>query len=347
MKWITMVALLFTVLAVKAQSNEAQAFQKFKEGREKYHNEDYAGAAADLLKTRELLGETNVRIQPMLVTSLMKIENWPEASKQVQDYFALEPNEELVEYVVMVAAQNTIQEKLKAEQEAYETAISKNDDSYYKAYLRNWPYGRYRDEVRERQRNLYDDNAWESAWNIKTSAALWSYLDQYPSGRHAEEAAEYITYWDVSAWKKAQEAHTISSYEYYLNNYPRGEYRTEAQSRLSALKDIALRAYNKEKYHFYKGLAKQNRRKGVGKSVGGVLGLAGNLTLLTAGTAAWIYSIEAIDYDDYAIVYLLGGSFAVGWAIGRLATFDKFGSAKYYFRQAREYDQKAEQYTYF
>jgi hypothetical protein len=75
---------------------------------------------------------------------------------------------------------------------------------------------------------------------------LRSYLERYPDGLYAEQAAEQLERYeadklaqaaraDRDAWTIARNANSIAGYETYLKNQRRGAFRDEANARMAAL----------------------------------------------------------------------------------------------------------------
>lgn len=218
--------------AALAQNNEQAAFQKFKQAREAYDSNDYAAAANLLIETRTLLGSTNVRIQPMLIKSLVEIEDWHRAKVEVGNYYALNPDKELVEYQEIAAIDRQVALKIKEDQDLYANVRSSKSVTQLEAYLSEFPYGAYRSEVSSLMANQQDENAWNTAVSEGYTSAYESYLSQYPEGAYANEARETITRWDQEAYNEAKKIDSQVSLTYYLSNYPNGRYRNEVQTLL-------------------------------------------------------------------------------------------------------------------
>lgn len=112
-KKIILVAIL-SCLAFFTQANEKEAFQAFKQARSAYNSQDYQQASRLLLKTKSLLGSTNIRIQPMLIKSLVNVKSWKQAQIEVANYYALDPDKSLIEYREIVSLEPVINKELAA-----------------------------------------------------------------------------------------------------------------------------------------------------------------------------------------------------------------------------------------
>ncbi|MCB0738358.1 MAG: outer membrane protein assembly factor BamD [Bacteroidetes bacterium] len=327
--------------------NDKEAYEHFKKARTAYEAKDYTESAWRLQKVNELLGKPQIRTQPMLIKSLYNIEDWRAAKEEIKGYYGLNPNKELVEYTEIVGLERKVDAKISEEDADYNRALSAKSVSDMQSYLSKYPYGKYRSNATANITTFNDDAAWEYAQSKSNSAAYWDYIDKYPSGNHFSTAKATVIRWDAEAWEKAEQTNTISSYEYYLKYYPRGNFREYAQTNLDNLKDAELRAYNRQQYQHYMSLSRQAKRRGVGRTIGGVVGLTGNLALMAVGTASAVYGFASIDYDDYSLLYVLAGSAGIGWSLGRLIIFDKFSRASSSFKESREYKAIAQRYTYF
>lgn len=230
-----LVFVFFTISSVFcfAQVDEQAAFQKFKAAREAYQAENFVSAAQLLQETKTLLGSTNIRIQPMLINSLVKIEDWRQAKVEISTYFGLNPDPELVEYLEIADTERIVNERIGQEESLYKNAKSNKSVSQYQQYLDTYPYGKYRSEVSGLLTAQNDENAWTTALNTSSTSAYWQYLDKYPNGAHADEARNTIRRWDDEAFEKAKTDGSQTMLNTYLSNYPKGTHRDEARNLLS------------------------------------------------------------------------------------------------------------------
>lgn len=123
-----------SIISVTAQINEQEAFQTYKQAREAFQNENFETSSKLLLKTKELLGSTNIRIQPMLIKSLVSIEDWRQAKTEITSYYGLNPDKELVEYQEIVNLEKKIETKIYEEEQLYSSAKSNKSVSQYQSY---------------------------------------------------------------------------------------------------------------------------------------------------------------------------------------------------------------------
>ena len=239
------ICFLMSSFYVTAQTNEREAFQKFKKAREAYKNNNFADAANLLIETKNLLGSTNIRIQPMLIKSLVSIEDWRQAKLEVATYYDLKPDKELIEYQEILKIEKKIENEITEEEQLYSSAKRSKSVSQYQSYLDKYPYGKHRTEVQNRLGNQKDENAWEIANNRKSIASYYVYLESFPNGNYATTAIESIKVWDKEAYEKAIDEGTQEALNYYLNNYPRGKYRSTVRDKLTERKEYDVYMYAK------------------------------------------------------------------------------------------------------
>lgn len=249
-------ALFFTItFSINAQTNEEKAFHKFKQAREAYQNNNFLEAAQLLIETKEFLGSTNVRIQPMLIKSLTKIEDWQLADKEIHEYYGLNPDKSLVEYQEIVEIDRQVDIKVKEDNALYESSKNSKSITQMESYLSKFPYGKYREEVKTLISTQKDENAWELARSKNNTSAYEVYVSGFPNGSYAQIAKEQINQWDDEAYQKAKADGTQHALTYYLNNYSRGKYRNEISDLLKERQEedayASTRSGNLVDYEYY------------------------------------------------------------------------------------------------
>lgn len=234
-----------SMLSASAQINEQEAFQTFKKAREAFRNENFETSSKLFLKTKELLGSTNIRIQPMLIKSLAGIEDWRQAKTEITNYYRLNPDKELVEYQEIVNIEKKIENKIYEEEQLYSSAKSNKSVSQYQSYLNTYPYGKYQSEVQNLLGNQKDENAWERANKARSISGYYEYLDNFPDGNYSTTAKETIKILDDEAYEKAIAEGTQETLNYYLDNYPRGKFRSTVRNKLTERKEYDVYIYAK------------------------------------------------------------------------------------------------------
>lgn len=231
-----LISLLHTA-GLYAQTNEQKAYQTYKSAREAYEAKQYQRTIDLLVETIDLLGGTKLRIQPMLINALIEIEDWHEASKQLDIYFRLNPDPQYVETQQMRTAEREVKAKVAADRQEFSAAKANPSQIAIKTYLNRWPHAIYRAEAEALLANQKDEDAWTIARDKQNTAAYYAYLDQYPNGKYATQARQTIDRWDQTAYEEAKATATQSAYSFYLDNYPRGKYRNEIGKLLDEKKD--------------------------------------------------------------------------------------------------------------
>ncbi|MFZ4455419.1 MAG: TonB family protein [Bacteroidales bacterium] len=101
----TLTSLLFVLSfcsGISAQTNDEQARQKYIQAKEAFENGKYNYALSNLLDAKLLLGKTNARIQPYFVKCYAKMGRWYSAKLAIKNYYALNPDKNLVDYAEIV-----------------------------------------------------------------------------------------------------------------------------------------------------------------------------------------------------------------------------------------------------
>jgi outer membrane protein assembly factor BamD (BamD/ComL family) len=237
---------LLTFFMSFAQQNEKEAFNKFKQAREAYQSSNYLDAANLLIETKSLLGSTNIRIQPMLIKSLVKIEDWQKANAEINIYYGLNPDQSLVEYQDIVNIDRQVDLKVKEDQDLYNSSKINKSVTSMQSYLNTFPYGKYRAEIKSLLSTQKDENEWQSAKSSFNTRSFEAYLSKYPNGMHANEALSAINEWDNKAYDKANLEGTQNALNYYLTNYPNGKYQSQINSQLIERKEEDAYALTKQ-----------------------------------------------------------------------------------------------------
>jgi hypothetical protein len=219
-KLITLLLLCFSLVAF-AQTNDEQARQKYQEAKTAYDNKDYLNARTLLYKTRDLLGSTNIRIQPLLIKSLAKTNAWKYIKAEVNGYLALKPDTTLIEYREVIKISRDADANLKRDEAAYQETLNKTTNDSFDSYLTNFPYGLHRDDVN-----------WEKARFTNTLEGYNQYLKLFPKGLHISEAKEGISAAENYYYELAESFKTKVHCQKYLDNYPNGKYKKEVEELL-------------------------------------------------------------------------------------------------------------------
>ncbi len=108
-------------------------------------------------------------------------------------------------------------------------------------------------ERRRQQEAQLDRTYWDETGARGDEPGLRAYLDRYPDGIYAEEAAARLAGIeaekrrqaegaDRAAWDRARQSDTPEAYRAYLRDYPEGVFKAEAEARLAALNQAGTEA---------------------------------------------------------------------------------------------------------
>jgi len=82
-----------------------------------------------------------------------------------------------------------------------------------------------------------EDQAWATAVALNSSAAIVSFLLQYPETKYSEDAEQHK---ESYAWYAAKQKNTVYHYKAYLTTYPNSPHATEVPERLNAIPTDAV-----------------------------------------------------------------------------------------------------------
>jgi formylglycine-generating enzyme required for sulfatase activity len=80
------------------------------------------------------------------------------------------------------------EEIIKRDRSAWSKAKKSHTERSYNSYARNWPQGRYSDEVKAAKIKAKDDNAFSAAKKANSIAAYQVYISKSPKGHHISQA---------------------------------------------------------------------------------------------------------------------------------------------------------------
>ncbi len=79
------------------------------------------------------------------------------------------------------------------------------------------------------------ESDWQKATAVNTPASYQQFLQQHPTGPHADEAKSRMQQLgDAQAWMAAQDANSAAGYQQYLQKEPNGAHVQEAREQLAA-----------------------------------------------------------------------------------------------------------------
>jgi Caspase domain len=84
-----------------------------------------------------------------------------------------------------------------AEKEVWESALARNTEGSYGAYLDKYPGGKYEKEANQKLIDLADDKEWSKTMRLDAAFAYRQYKQKYPLGIHSKEAESKIEAFEV------------------------------------------------------------------------------------------------------------------------------------------------------
>ena len=218
--------------------------RKFLRGMERASAEDdYEQVLKYGLKLEELGGALPLEARYYRGLAYMELRRNQEAEQVLKGYLEELPrtaeNSERSDEVLDRLLE--LDERLEADDAAYEAAKDAGTAAAYGQYAAKHPNGVHVEEARRLHAEKQDDEAYRQALADGTVEAYGKYLTDYPSGRHAEEAQRRLQDEaedrDKEAYERARKEGTSASYEEYLREYPTGLHAEEARSVLAEAKD--------------------------------------------------------------------------------------------------------------
>lgn len=192
-----------------SQTNADKAKAAYFKADEQYQANNYQSCIDKLNEAVQLLGESNARIQYLMVKSYNGLGNYFQVKIELRKYFSFQPNEdEWYKEMLLLSDEIDIKIKQIQEKELLEKKRKEEADLLKRKLI----------EEADLQ-NKKDDGDWSIAVSTNTSSSYENYLYQFPSGKHVKEAKTIL---EKIYWDKALTENTISSYNIYIAKYPYG-----------------------------------------------------------------------------------------------------------------------------
>ncbi|MEI8273938.1 MAG: hypothetical protein WCG08_15085 [Paludibacter sp.] len=236
-KLITLLLVLSFCLSISAQTNNELAKKKYTQAQEAYNKGEFLNAGNLLIEVKDLLGKTNLRIQPLFIKSCFAIKHWQFAKKGITDYYELNPDKSLVEFTQIVEMEKEVDRNLKNEVWDSKNLIDHPTPTNCKDYFDKYPYGDHIKEAMAIRDKIFDDEKWEKTKQANYLQGYKQYLEKYPNGLHVNEANNGIATLEYEAYVKAQKSVSRFDCKNYLENYPNGKYTKEVQALLELSKE--------------------------------------------------------------------------------------------------------------
>ena len=125
----TILFILFHVNAVVyAQQNPRTLFA---EGKQAFEQEEYVEAYNKFTEVLDILGEPKMRLQPWLVKSAFELRLYYGTNQHLKDYFAFDPDQNLIEYQEMTEYSRQVQYILRQSNSNYQRIININNANQF------------------------------------------------------------------------------------------------------------------------------------------------------------------------------------------------------------------------
>lgn len=189
------------------------------------------------------------------VVSLINQKDWHEAKRRITRFYRDQPQQkselDIVDAYEMGKLERRVDLAIEEEERSFSRFKSRKDRKLAEDYLSEYPYGKYRDEVRallekydeeERAESLrryraQEDAAILSARNTGNLSAYEDYLSNYPSGRYVSEANSALELGYVRkgnyAFSNKDWYEARTQYQKYLSRFPRGNETAYVNSQMA------------------------------------------------------------------------------------------------------------------
>lgn len=226
MKKLILFTLLLMSLHSFSQSNRVKSFQIFRKARNAYYDNNFEKASSLFKQTIDVLGETNLRVQPFYILSLNESKDWINLEKEVPKFFELPNHTSDENYNKILEIKTKLETQLAEENSYYAEVIQLNTIADYKSFLYKYPNSKYADEVNKKKGVLEEEALWKESLSKDNLSSMENYLEKTKLKKYTSEAKEKISDWDNAAKTKAIALNTQESYYAYLTKFLNGKYRT-------------------------------------------------------------------------------------------------------------------------
>jgi len=236
---IILILLLYSNIQAQNIQNDVNRLVSQAESSLKYQN--YFDALNYLEKAEILNGSGTKKIKILYAQTYIALKNWTKAKSEIQKYYTYNPSSDDLDFSRMKRLEKQADDQINIEYKLYTGALNNNDLDMMNAYIFDYPYGKYIQEISSRIEILKnDEEEWRKAKSNFTTNAYYNYLNIYPNGIHAEQAKIQIDNWDKKAYEKAINQNTEYALKYYLSHYTKGKYRSTVRDKLNRKNEYKL-----------------------------------------------------------------------------------------------------------
>ena len=118
-------------------------------------------------------------------------------------------------------------------------AITKETIYSHNLYLEKWPEGSHREEAHKFISMMRQVLIFRKARKERTISAYREYLAKYPTGYRIEFFIQRLAEREEADWLAAKDMHMEAAYQTYLENWPTGLHAEESQNNIAITRDDA------------------------------------------------------------------------------------------------------------
>ena len=151
MKHVLIIIILFSSLFIdtKGQSNQTKAKQYYITAKEALNKNNPEKCLSYLEKTTNILGATNIKVQPLKIKALYAQKDYQSVVKEVGIYKSLRPNPNLAEYQTLMEYDRISKETIKKETIEFKKAMAQEDIVPCIQFLATYPKSQYKEKLQK------------------------------------------------------------------------------------------------------------------------------------------------------------------------------------------------------
>ena len=223
-----------------AQTNKRKAFQKYKEAKNLYYEQDYSKSVQLFQESILALGASNIKLQTLYVKALYKNNDWAILEKELPKYTVFKKKQKVEKDKEIDEIKAKLKSHLFNEKKFYQYARNLYSIKYFEEFLIDYPKSKYTEEIKEMLLKAKDEEAWLNYLNAGTLYSLKVYIKEFQNGKYIKEATSVYNKIDAEARNKANQQDTEKSYQLYLDTFENGKYREEIELKYKTKSDNNL-----------------------------------------------------------------------------------------------------------
>ncbi len=117
----------------------------------------------------------------------------------------------------------------------WDKAVAQNTEASYQSFLAAHPSDVHATDAKARLLALQDEQAWSATMLAGSPDRFQRYLQEWPAGKHDQEARDSIAAAETKDWKAAQADGSLSAIQGFLQKYPDGADAAQAKAKITEL----------------------------------------------------------------------------------------------------------------